>query len=140
MCGIAGAINLADPFSAPLSRAELARMTEAIVHRGPDDHGLVLEGGIALGARRLSIVDVAGGHQPMANEDGSIWGAQNGEIYNHRELRRTLAREGHVLRTQCDTEVLPHLLEREGFDMVRSLRGKFAIAVWDARRGRGLIA
>jgi asparagine synthase (glutamine-hydrolysing) len=115
-------------------------MTDTMSHRGPDDRGLHEEPGIALGARRLSIVDVAGGHQPFSNEDGSVWGAQNGELYNHATLRAELEADGHRFRSRCDTEILPHLYERDGDAFVERLRGKFAIAVWDARRRRAVLA
>ena len=115
-------------------------MTEIIEHRGPDDAGYVLEDGCALGARRLSIVDVDGGHQPMANEDGTIWGAQNGELYNHEAIRARLTATGHAFRTRCDTEILPHLYEAHGPRLCEELRGKYAIAVWDAMEQRGVIA
>ena len=115
-------------------------MTDVMAHRGPDDRGTYLGDGVAFGARRLSIVDVQGGHQPLANEDGSVWAAQNGELYNHEALRGDLARQGHSFTTRCDTEVLPHLYERYGADFPRHLRGKFAVAVWDANRRRAVIA
>ena len=118
----------------------LDRMTDAMTHRGPSDRGTLVEDGVALGARRLSIIDVAGGHQPFRNEDGRIWGAQNGEIYNHDELRRTLTNEGHTLLTRCDTEIIPHVYERDGVAFVERLTGKFAIAVWDGKRRRAVLA
>ena len=90
----------------------LDRMTDMMTHRGPNDRGTFLDDGIALGVRRLSIVDVDGGHQPVSNEDGRIWAIQNGELYNHGDLRGLLASEGHVLRSHCDTEIIPHLYER----------------------------
>jgi len=114
MCGIAGAFRIDGSHVVPLDEHVLRRMTDAIQHRGPDDVGLVFEAGLALGARRLSIVDVDGGHQPMRDESGRVWGAQNGEIYNHEELRRELRGAGHAFRTRCDTEVLPHLYEEHG--------------------------
>ena len=115
-------------------------MNDAMRHRGPDDSGLVIEPGAAIGARRLSIIDVAGGHQPFANEDGTVWAAQNGEIYNHVELAGRLRSSGHVLQSRCDTEVLPHLYEEQGPAFCESLRGIFAIAIWDARRRRAVLA
>jgi asparagine synthase (glutamine-hydrolysing) len=118
----------------------LDRMTDAMTHRGPNDRGTFQENGVAFGARRLSIVDVEAGHQPFANETGDVWGMQNGELYNHEELRRELERDGHVLRTRCDTEILPHLYERHGRHVAEQLRGKFAIAVWDGRRRTAVIA
>ena len=115
-------------------------MVDLMRHRGPDDRGTHVAPGIALAARRLSIVDVAGGHQPLANEDGRVWAVQNGELYNHEELRDLLADEGHRFTSRCDTEVLPHLYERYGRSVPVHLRGKFAVAIWDETRRRGLIA
>ena len=115
-------------------------MTDAMTHRGPNDRGTFLADGVALGVRRLSIVDVADGHQPVANEDGRVHAVQNGELYNHSEIRRELGRAGHVFRTRCDTEILPHLYEQEGGRLPQRLRGKFAVAVWDDRRRRALLA
>ena len=106
-------------------------MTDAMIHRGPSDRGTYSADGIALGARRLSIVDVAGGHQPVSNENGTIWAVQNGELYNHEDLRRQLAADGHTFRSDCDTDILPHLYEYAGTAFAERLRGKFAIAVWD---------
>jgi asparagine synthase (glutamine-hydrolysing) len=114
-------------------------MTDVIDYRGPDDSGHVSEDGVSLGARRLSIIDVAGGHQPFADERGRIWGAQNGEIYNHEAVADELRRRGHVLRSRCDTEVLPHLYEDHGPALTDHLRGMFAVAVWDADRRRGVL-
>ena len=114
MCGIAGAFRLDGAEAPPLPEHVLRRMTELIEYRGPDDAGYVSGAGCSLGARRLSIIDVEGGHQPFANETGRIWGAQNGEIYNHDLLRDELRARGHVLRSRCDTEVLPHLYEDHG--------------------------
>ena len=140
MCGITGAFAIDGAAGAPVPRDVLERMTASIEHRGPDDAGLVLDDAVALGARRLSIVDVSGGHQPMANETGEVWGAQNGEIYNHESLRQDLGAAGHAFRSRCDTEVLPHLWEEYGPDLCRLLRGKYGIAVWDSRHRRGLLA
>jgi asparagine synthase (glutamine-hydrolysing) len=140
MCGITGAFSIDARPGIPLPDAVLRAMTETIRHRGPDDAGYVLEDGIALGARRLSIVDVSAGHQPMQNENGRVWGAQNGEIYNHDELRTWLRSEGHSFRNRCDTEVLPHLWEEYGPRLVEQLRGKFGIAVWDRETREGVIA
>src|SRR5215469_4311308 len=132
MCGIAGFV-LRD------MQAELAAvraMCDQIRHRGPDDEGFYLEGGCALGMRRLSIIDLSGGHQPIANEDRSVWVVFNGEIYNYRELRSSLEARGHRFQTNSDTEILVHLYEQEGPEGVARLRGMFAYAIWDARRRR----
>lgn len=117
-------------------------MNERMVHRGPDDEGLHIdaEAGISMAARRLSIIDVAGGHQPVSNEDGSVWAVLNGEIYNHPELFDQLAARGHRFRSRTDTELLVHLYEEFGDDLVHALEGMFAFVVWDARRRRMLVA
>jgi asparagine synthase (glutamine-hydrolysing) len=122
------------------TEAELARMCDAIRHRGPDDWGTFAEEGVGLGMRRLSIIDLAGGHQPIANEDGSVQLVLNGEIYNHDALRRELVARGHTFRTRTDTEVLVHLYEDEGERMLQRLRGMFAFALWDRRRRRLFVA
>jgi asparagine synthase (glutamine-hydrolysing) len=140
MCGITGAFRLDGGSTPALARGVLQRMASAIAHRGPDDVGFVAGDGCSLAARRLAIVDVAHGHQPMASESGTVWAAQNGEIYNHERLRRELLVRGHVLRTHCDTEVLPHLYEDHGPRLVDHLRGKFALAAWDRRERRGVLA
>src|SRR5262245_19175067 len=115
-------------------------MTDVMTHRGPNDRGLMLQPGAALGVRRLSIVDVEGGHQPLANENERIWVVQNGELFNHLDVRRHLDRRGHVFRTSCDTEIIPHLYEEYGAAFPEHLRGMFGIAVWDAARRRAVIA
>ena len=115
-------------------------MLRTLAHRGPDDHVVHAERGAVLGTRRLSIIDLAGGRQPLTNEDGTIVAAQNGEIYNYLELRQELLRRGHTLRSDGDTETLVHLYEEHGAGMVEHLRGMFAIAIWDAPRGRLLLA
>src|SRR5437870_4554319 len=114
-------------------------MSATLVHRGPDSDGSFVDGGVGLAARRLSIIDLEGGDQPIANEDGTIHVVQNGEIYNHEELRRELEAAGHRFRTRCDTEVLVHLYEEQGDDFARRLRGMFAVAIWDGR-GAGRLA
>ena len=103
-------------------------------HRGPDDEGVYLNGPVGLGMRRLSIIDLATGDQPLSNEDGSIWIVFNGEIYNHLALRERLIAAGHRFRTQCDTETIVHLYEEHGHDCVHHLRGMFAFAIWDNRK------
>jgi asparagine synthase (glutamine-hydrolysing) len=115
-------------------------MLSALVHRGPDDGHHVTGRGFALGARRLSIVDLAAGRQPMANETGTIWAAQNGELYNFPELRPDLIKRGHHLHTHCDTEMLPHLYEDYGHDLPRHIDGMFAVAIWDETTQTGLLS
>src|SRR4051812_40269403 len=139
MCGICGVVEqgVQDPPGGP---AALRRMTDVISHRGPDDEGFHLAPGVALGMRRLSIIDLPGGHQPIANEDGSVHTVFNGEIYNFRELRERLEGSGHRLSTAGDTETIVHLYEEHGVDFVHHLRGMFAIALWDAPRARLVLA
>jgi asparagine synthase (glutamine-hydrolysing) len=130
MCGIAGRVNQ----HAPVDRDELFRMTEVVAHRGPDDHGYHLRPRVGLGHRRLSIVDLAGGRQPLANEDESIWIVFNGEIYNHLQLRRELIARGHRFRTKSDTEAIVHAYEEWGAEgCAQRLRGMFAFAIWDEK-------
>jgi asparagine synthase (glutamine-hydrolysing) len=135
MCGICG---IASPKGA--DRDRLAAMSATLVHRGPDSDGAHVDGPIGLAARRLSIIDLETGDQPLANEDGSVVVVQNGELYNFRELRRELESQGHRFRTHGDTEVLAHLYEQHGDRFAERLRGMFAAAVWDARRQRLLLA
>ena len=137
MCGIYGIIEL-DGSTAPAEA--LPRMGEITHHRGPDDEGVYSDGPLAFGMRRLSIIDLAGGHQPLTNEDGSLWLVANGEIYNYRELRQELLAQGHRFRTESDCETLLHLYEAYGDDFVSRLNGMFAFALWDARRRRLLLA
>ena len=115
-------------------------MAGALVHRGPDSEGLFADGPVALAARRLAIIDLARGDQPMRNEDGSVTVVQNGELYEHRSLQAELERRGHRFASHCDTEVLPHLYEERGAEFAVGLRGMFAIALWDARERRLLLA
>lgn len=136
MCGIAGIYNYAT--EEPVGAATLRRMTDVLTHRGPDDEGFYVEGPIGLGVRRLSIIDIAGGHQPIFNEDESVAVILNGEIYNYLELRQILEERGHRLKTKSDTEVIVHLYEDLGEACVSMLRGMFAFALWDAR-GRKLM-
>jgi asparagine synthase (glutamine-hydrolysing) len=136
MCGICGIASARG--SADLDR--VAAMSATLVHRGPDSFGEYVDGPVALAARRLSIIDLETGDQPIANEDGTLHVVQNGEIYNYRELRRELERAGHGFRTQGDTEVLLHLYEEHGDAFAERLRGMFAVAIWDARRRRLVLA
>ncbi len=133
ICGIATAHGAADVET-------LRRMSDLLVHRGPDSAGEHVDRGVALAARRLSIIDLEHGDQPIANEDGSCVVVQNGEIYNYPELRRELERAGHELRTRCDTEALVHLYEQHGTGFAERLRGMFAAAIWDAPRRRLVLA
>jgi asparagine synthase (glutamine-hydrolysing) len=132
MCGIAGILEFGA--DARVDSGVLRRMCDVIAHRGPDDDGFFTQGKVGLGMRRLSIVDLSTGHQPISNEDGSIWIVFNGEIYNHRSLREQLIARGHRYRTQSDTETIVHLYEEYGKDCVQHLRGMFAFAIWDAKR------
>jgi len=132
MCGITG-IYYFDR-DRHVCDADITAMRDTMVHRGPDGFGNYLDGHVGLGHRRLSIVDVAGGHQPMSNEDGSVWISFNGEIYNHRELRPGLIAKGHVFRTNSDTEAIVHLYEEEGEAGLAKLKGMFAFAIYDRRR------
>ena len=138
MCGICGAV-WTDSRNA-LASEHLDAMMNRIAHRGPDDSGVYRDNHAALGFRRLAIVDLAGGHQPLSNEDGTIWTVFNGEIYNFPALRRRLEARGHTLRSKGDTEVLVHLYEDEGTGMFALLRGMFALAIWDAPRHRLILA
>jgi asparagine synthase (glutamine-hydrolysing) len=138
MCGIAGFAGIELPPEETARR--LQAMCDAILHRGPDSDGRFLTKGVAMGMRRLSIIDVAGGDQPISNEDGSVTVVFNGEIYNHHRLRRELTDTGHRFTTRSDTEVLVHLYEEYGTDMVPRLQGMFAFSIWDSRRQRLFIA
>src|SRR2546423_992251 len=131
MCGIGGCVNLD---GARADASLLALMNEAIRHRGPDEEGAYLDGRVGLAMRRLAIIDLAGGQQPIANEDRTCWIVFNGEIYNYRELKKRLEDLGHRFRTDCDTEAIVHAYEQYGADCPKYLRGMFAFAVWDERR------
>ena len=133
ICGIASGRGVVD-------RERLGKMAATLVHRGPDSEGMHVEGPVGIAARRLAIIDLTGGDQPIANEDGSVVVVQNGEIYNYRELAHSLARAGHTFHTRSDTEVLVHGYEEWGAGVWERLRGMFAVAVWDARRGRLTLA
>ena len=133
MCGICGVAEGSGQDS-------VARMSAKLIHRGPDDVGFNRFDGISIGVRRLSIIDVLGGRQPIASEDGSVVVVLNGEIYNYPELRKRLGRQGHTFSTQSDTEVLVHLYEEYGDSFVQLLQGMFAFALWDNKRHRLLLA
>src|SRR4051794_2262110 len=136
MCGICGIVST----RGAVEPDRLRRMSRTLYHRGPDSEGSHLDGPVGIAARRLAIIDLTGGHQPIANEDGSVVVVQNGEIYNYRELMRELERAGHSFRTRCDTEVLVHGYEEWEAGLWERLRGMFAVAVWDARRRRLTLA
>ena len=138
MCGICGIYNAQS--GEPVSSELLAHMTNSISHRGPDDSGSYLDGSMGLGFARLSIIDLTGGHQPMANETGDIWLVFNGEIWNYKELRKDLIEKGHRFRTNSDTETIVHAYEEFGVDCVARLHGMFSFAIWDAPRRRLLLA
>ena len=139
MCGING-IALSSQSGRRIERDVLERMRDVLTHRGPDDDGIFIDDHVGLGHRRLSIVDVAAGHQPMTNEDGSLQITYNGEIYNHGDFRSELEERGHIYRTHCDTETILHLYEEHGDKCVNYLRGMFAFAIWDRKRRELFIA
>ena len=132
MCGIAGIVGAER--NCRVEPAEIKRMCDTIVHRGPDDEGVFVQGHVGLGMRCLSIIDLSSGHQPIHNEDQSIWIVFNGEIYNFVELRPELEKQGHHFYTNTDTEAIVHLYEQYGDDCVQKLRGMFAFAIWDEIR------
>jgi asparagine synthase (glutamine-hydrolysing) len=138
MCGICGIYHYAS--REPVTEALLRQMTAALTHRGPDDEGILIDGPVAFGHRRLSIIDPAGGHQPLANEDDSVWSVANGEIYNFRTLTQALVARGHHFRSRSDAETIVHAYEEYGRDCLTHLDGMFALAVWDRRAQRMLLA
>lgn len=138
MCGICGIVGINS--SQPIDKDALLKMTHAMKHRGPDDQGTYDDGQVGLGSRRLSIIDLAGGRQPIPNEDEAVWIVFNGEIYNYRELRTYLKKKGHTFRTGTDTEVILHLYEEFGVDCLQHLNGIFAFAIWDIPRQEIVIA
>ena len=133
MCGIAGLIYNKDRNIDP---TVLKKMTSRIIHRGPDDEGFLVDNHVGLGFRRLSIIDLSTGHQPLANQDESIWIVFNGEIYNYQEQREFLLKKGYQFRTATDTEVILHLYEEFGVDCLQYLQGMFGFAIWEATRLR----
>lgn len=138
MCGICGKLKFDK--EAKVSPGLIKSMADSISHRGPDDEGFYVRGQVGFGFRRLSIIDLSGGHQPLANEDGTVWIIFNGEIYNYVELRDWLLAKGHTFRTKSDTEVIVHLYEELGPDCVNRLRGMFAFAIWDTKNANLLLA
>jgi asparagine synthase (glutamine-hydrolysing) len=138
MCGISGIFEFDQ--DREIERETVHLMNESLRHRGPDDEGIFVGRGIGLGHRRLSIIDVAGGHQPISNEDGTVWVLLNGEIYNYSELRQDLLSRGHKFATKSDTEAIVHLYEEYGNDCFARLRGMFAIAIWDSNSRRLILA
>ena len=138
MCGIAGQFNFQR--HEPVERETIVRMADSIAHRGPDDEGYFISGAVGLGFRRLSIIDLAGGHQPMSDAEEAVWIIFNGEIYNYRELRAELQKKGHQFRTNSDTEVIVHGYKEWGTDVFNHLNGMFGLAIWDARNERLVVA
>src|SRR6266478_9439754 len=138
MCGIAGQYNFQR--REPVERTTLVRMARSIAHRGPDDEGYFIAGPVGLGFRRLSIIDLAGGHQPMSDAEETVWIIFNGEIYNYRELRAELRSKGHQFRTNSDTEVIIHGYKEWGTDVFNHLNGMFGLAIWDVNKKRLVVA
>src|SRR5947208_2071102 len=138
MCGITGQYNFER--HEPVERDTIVRMARSIAHRGPDDEGFFIAGPVGLGFRRLSIIDLAGGHQPMSDAEGTVWVIFNGEIYNYRELRAELQSKGHQFRTNSDTEVIVHGYKEWGTDVFNHLNGMFGLAIWDVQKERLILA
>src|SRR5579884_859381 len=138
MCGICGILEIGS--DQVVRRDVLQRMTDTLTHRGPDDAGYHIEAGVGLGHRRLSIIDIDSGQQPLCNEDGTVWIVFNGEIYNFCELRDLLEQKGHKFRTHSDTETIVHLYEEFGEECFARLRGMFALALWDRNRRQLVLA
>lgn len=138
MCGICGQFNFRG--EVPVAERDIQRMADSIVHRGPDDFGVHMDGPVGLGFRRLSIIDLSGGHQPMSDKEETVWVVFNGEIYNFPELKQELESHGHVFRTRSDTEVIVHGYKQWGDDVFNHLNGMFGVALWDARKRRLLLA
>ena len=138
MCGICG-IVIPDSSSRSIDESAFTRLRDTLAHRGPDGFGTFMDRGIALGHRRLSIVDLAAGHQPISNESDTSWIVFNGEMYNHADVRERLESAGHVYKTRSDTETILHAYEQWGDACVEHLRGMFAFAIWDTRLRRLLL-
>src|SRR5215471_5723545 len=138
MCGICGQYNSRN--SVPVRHPDIKAMTDSLAHRGPDDEGYFTAGPLGLGFRRLSIIDLGGGHQPMSDQQESVWVVFNGEIYNFPELKKELEGYGYTFRTQSDTEVIVHGYKKWGLDVFTHLNGMFGLAIWDVARKRLVIA
>ncbi len=138
MCGISGQVRIAD--DAPVNQDTIRRMTRTILHRGPDDEGYFFDGPVGLGFRRLSIIDLGGGHQPMSDAEESVWIIFNGEIYNYKELRPELEKLGHKFRTNSDTESIIHGYKQWGLDVFNHLNGMFGVAIWDVKKRRLVVS
>src|SRR5688572_11976910 len=138
MCGICGQHNFSS--GAPVSLVDVKTMAATIAHRGPDDEGYLVDGSIGLGFRRLSIIDLVGGQQPMSDAEQTVWVVFNGEIYNFRELRQQLESRGHRFRTNSDTEAIVHGYKEWGTGVFDRLNGMFGVAIWDAARRRLVLA
>ena len=138
MCGIAGQFNFQR--REPVERATIVRMARSIAHRGPDDEGFFIAGPVGLGFRRLSIIDLTSGHQPMSDAEETVWVIFNGEIYNYRELRAELQSKGHQFRTNSDTEVIIHGYKEWGTQVFDRLNGMFGLAIWDVPTQRLVVA
>src|SRR6266404_4378687 len=138
MCGICGQYNFIR--NEPVEPDTIRRMTQTMVHRGPDDEGYFISGPLGLGFRRLSIIDLAGGHQPMSDAEETVWVILNGEIYNFKELRADLENRGHRFRTKSDTEVIVHGYKEWGTDVLNHLNGMFGLAIWDVKEERLVVA
>src|SRR5215475_4680334 len=138
MCGICGQFNYGN--QAPVVRSDLEAMTRTIAHRGPDDDGHLIAGPLGLGFRRLSIIDLAGGHQPMSDAEETVWVIFNGEIYNFRELRTELQNKGHQFRTNSDTEVIIHGYKEWNTEVFNRLNGMFGLAIWDVQEERLILS
>ena len=138
MCGICGQIKIAS--DEPVDQETIRRMSQTMFHRGPDDEGYFFDRSLGLGFRRLSIIDLAGGHQPMSDAEESVWIVFNGEIYNYQELRAELEGRGHKFRTSSDTEVIIHGYKQWGTEVFNHLNGMFGVAIWDVKRRRLVVA
>src|SRR5438477_9281791 len=135
MCGICGQLNFVG--NEPVELETIRRMTGTIAHRGPDDEGYLFAGSLGFGFRRLSIIDLAGGHQPMSDAEETVWVMLNGEIYNFKELRAELEKRGYQFRTNSDTEVIVHGYKEWGTEVLNHLNGMFGLAIWDGKKKRG---